>query len=220
MTEKVENLIKTEVLHNVRISNTSGVLYFNRNFVFKAGQVMGLTTQQRIPPRLYSITSGEKDTHIEILYKIVPKGQLTPRLNDLQPGEPIYITNVFGTFLAPEEPAFLIATGTGIAPFISMIRSGLKAGIILLHGSRKISDFYFESYLRSVLKEKYIQCFSGVGSTPIFKGRVTEYLRNIDSLPIQYKYYLCGSAEMVVDVRDILIDRGIPFLNIVSEIYF
>ena len=40
------------------------------------------------------------------------------------------------------------------------------------------------------------------------------------SLDPVLKYYLCGSAEMVVDTRDILIEKGIPFENIVSEIYF
>jgi ferredoxin--NADP+ reductase len=40
------------------------------------------------------------------------------------------------------------------------------------------------------------------------------------NLPLNYKYYLCGSAEMVVDVRDILIAKGIPYEQIFAEIYF
>jgi len=49
---------------------------------------------------------------------------------------------------------------------------------------------------------------------------VTDYLKSVAALPGDYKYYLCGRAEMVVEARDILIAKGIPFNKIISEIYF
>jgi ferredoxin/flavodoxin---NADP+ reductase len=54
----------------------------------------------------------------------------------------------------------------------------------------------------------------------VYHGRVTDYLKTVAHLPEDYKYYLCGRAEMVVEARDILIARGIPFNSIISEIYF
>jgi len=54
----------------------------------------------------------------------------------------------------------------------------------------------------------------------VYAGRVTEYLIEQPTLNPGLKYYLCGNAEMVVDTQDILIIKGIPFDQIVSEIYF
>nr|NQU89377.1 oxidoreductase [Bacteroidota bacterium] len=54
----------------------------------------------------------------------------------------------------------------------------------------------------------------------VFHGRITKWLSEAESLPINRKYYLCGSAEMVVEVRDILIEKNVPYGNIVAEIYF
>ncbi|MFO7829536.1 MAG: hypothetical protein R6V23_12995 [Bacteroidales bacterium] len=54
----------------------------------------------------------------------------------------------------------------------------------------------------------------------IQSGRLTHWLEKQPALQNDIKYYLCGSANMVVDVRDILVGKGIPFENIVSEIYF
>ena len=54
----------------------------------------------------------------------------------------------------------------------------------------------------------------------VYHGRVTRYLAEEESLDPELNYYLCGSAEMVVDTRDVLIRKGIPFNRIVSEIYF
>jgi len=49
---------------------------------------------------------------------------------------------------------------------------------------------------------------------------VTDYLAQHPALPTDRPYYLCGSEVMVVEVRDLLIARGIPFTRIFSEIYF
>jgi ferredoxin--NADP+ reductase len=54
----------------------------------------------------------------------------------------------------------------------------------------------------------------------VYSGRVTQYLQEQARLDPNLKYYLCGSAEMVVEARDILISKGIPFEHIISEIYF
>jgi ferredoxin--NADP+ reductase len=73
--------------------------------------------------------------------------------------------------------------------------------------------------MEEALNENYIRCCSGETSCNTFTGRVTEYLNETQNLP-EVMYYLCGQAMMVVEVRDLLINRGIRFENIMAEIYF
>ena len=202
------------------LSKTSKLIKFTRFCDFRAGQVMYITTDLSIPPRMYSIASAEESELIEILYKIVPEGELTPKLNDLKNGSVLYVSKAFGQFTCKNEPAYFIAGGTGLAPFLSMIRSGNYTDKILIHGSRNLNDFYFSSELKKKLSENYIPCYTGKEKATCFQGRVTDYLlQNIELMP-DYKYYICGSAEMVVDTRETLIREGIPFSNIHAEIYF
>ncbi len=77
------------------------------------------------PRSLYSICSGEQDEEVWILYNVIEEGYLTPRLSDLEPGDTLWITEPRGEFICNEEPAVWIASGTGIAPFYSMLRSGM-----------------------------------------------------------------------------------------------
>ena len=220
MINEIAELIEVKVLANDLISSSSGVLSFKKVFSFLSGQVTGITISPVIPPRLYSISSAEKDERIEILYKVIPGGELTPGIKNLRPGDRLYLTLPFGKFISENSPSYFIATGTGLAPYLSMLRSGYGDCKILLHGSRTIEDFYEADYLRSVLENNYIQCYTGKEKYSGFKGRVTAYINVASGLDPDYKYYLCGNAEMVVETREVLISKGIPFQNILSEIYF
>jgi ferredoxin--NADP+ reductase len=121
--------------------------------------------------------------------------------------------------LGTREKAWLIATGTGIAPFYSMIKSDLTVNKKLIHGVRYLNQFYFEDELEEELNENYIRCCSRESSCNTIPGRVTEFLNDIQNLP-DVKYYICGQALMVVEVRDLLIKKGIQFEKIIAEIYF
>lgn len=215
-----KELIEVKILANNRISGSSYVLSFRRFFSFQAGQVVGITSSPDISPRLYSISSAEDDNKIEILYGVMKEGTLTPLLNNLDHGDKLYVTPPFGKFIAHKDPSCLIATGTGIAPFLSMIRSGYGNCRKLIHGTRDIENFYEAEYLRFVLESNYVQCYTGKNEFAGFKGRVTAYINETSELGKDDKYYLCGSAEMVVETREVLISKGIPFQNILSEIYF
>jgi ferredoxin--NADP+ reductase len=68
--------------------------------------------------------------------------------------------------------------------------------------------------------ENYIRCCTAETDEGVYPGRVTQFLEEQAGLDPAIKYYLCGSAEMVVEARDILISKGIPFEHIISEIYF
>ncbi len=189
-------------------------------FDFKPGQVIGLGLRDLYPPRIYSIAGTDFKTYMEFLFDVRPEGFLSPRLAQLKDRDEIFITRPFGAFLGTTGPAWWIAAGTGIAPFKTMMDAGLLAHKTLIHGVREPENFYFADDCRKMLDENYAQCCSGANVEGVFHGRVTDYLQRQIELPKNLQYYLCGSAEMVVDTRDLLISRGIPFNNIVAEIYF
>lgn len=187
---------------------------------FKPGQVAGLGLKGLYPPRIYSIAGSDFKSWIEFLFDVRPEGFLSPKLAALKAGDEIQITKPFGNFTATHEPAWWIAGGTGIAPFKAMLDAGMHKNKTLIHGVRDPKNFYFHEAFESVLGENYIRCCSGDKTQGYFHGRVTAYLEQLPSLPSDIHYYLCGSAEMVVDTRDLLIARGVPFDHIIAEIYF
>lgn len=196
------------------------VLEFRRFFEFEAGQIISLALDRDQEPRLYSIASGEQDESIQVLFNVVSKGHLTPGLSGLKAGGYLWSSTAFGKFTDTRDSAWWIAQGTGIAPFASMFRSGHTVNKVLLHGGRFSGSFYFSDEFEPVLKDRYIRCCSRDTAAGVFQGRVTDYLRSLSSLPADSFYYLCGSSEMVVEARDILIGKGVPFRKIVGEIYF
>jgi ferredoxin--NADP+ reductase len=213
-------LIKVEVTSNISIAPNVYVLGFNRAFSFVPGQWIAISLNPNDNPRLYSIASGINNKEINILFDIKPLGALTPNMATLKKGDNIYVSAPDGSFRSEKEKAWWIASGTGIAPFKAMLDSGLGKDKKLLHGGKSLKLFYFEKEFTEALGENYIRCCSREIGKDVFEGRITDYLKQQDNLPSNEKYYLCGSSEMVVEVRDILLDKGIPFGNVISEIYF
>lgn len=213
-------LTKVKIIRQREIAPGVFVLSFIRPWDFTAGQVVGLSGNENDEARLYSIASGELDKEVDILYNINPEGKLTPWMAQLNTADTLWVSEPFGSFKGNGEPAWWIASGTGIAPFVSMFRTGLHKNKKIIHGGRDLHSFYFNEIIEPELKENYVRCCSRENSPEVFHGRITQYLKEQTSLPPNEKYYLCGSAEMVVDARDILIEKGIPFNNIISEIYF
>jgi len=239
--------------HHVRIVEqeqiSDGVYYLRveRPFDFLPGQCIAMAMSQISPARYYSLASDPADTEIGILYDLVPGGALTPHLSRLRSGESVWLSDPFGTFVDDEGPAVWIATGTGVAPFLSRARS-LAGDILrsrkwLIHGGRTNDRFYFGQELARRMPDRFLRCCSQcepsllpAGSTgrdefdPIklpeaglYRGRLTVWLTQALAARIfeeGSRFLLCGSAGMVVNVRDMLIAAGIPFDRILSEIYF
>jgi ferredoxin--NADP+ reductase len=173
------------------------------------GQNVSLTVEPSIPSRPYSLASAAGDPRIEVLFDLVPQGLLTPRLAALEAGDPLLVSPAFGGFLDDERPATWIAAGTGVAPFASMVRSRLVRDKILVHGSRSPDGLYFRELFTARLGPCYIPCFGGLAS----------WIRESPLAPAR-RYLLCGGTPMVLEVRDMLMARGVPFENIIAEIYF
>ena len=215
------DLHPVKVESNVEIARDVFILSYPRDHVFVAGQVVGISIIENAEPRLYSIASGNKDEMIRLLYNIKPDGEVSPSLAGLKAGDTLYVSAPFGSFYGTAKPAVFIASGTGIAPFVSMLRSGLDKDKTLIHGGRMLESFYFNDELTEILgEENYIRCCSQETGDGVFEGRLTEYIRKHQNMQKDKKYYLCGLAEMVVETRDLLIEKGIPFENIIAEIYF
>lgn len=195
------------------------ILSFERFSDFVAGQMLWLAVRQEGPARLYSLASGETDAEFEVLFDEKPGGALTPLLSQLQMGDRLYASAPFGGFTGKPGKAVWIATGTGIAPFASMARSGKADNIIMIQGGRYLSTFHYADVFDAISGIEYIRCCSRETGPGVYPGRVSDYIQK-DYKPENNPHLICGNAEMVVEVRDLLISRGVAYENIHSEIYF
>ncbi|MFW5726008.1 MAG: ferredoxin--NADP reductase [Bacteroidota bacterium] len=209
-----------KVTSNIAIAPNAWLLTFARQFDFTPGHVIGITLEKGVEPRLYSIASGKDHHEVCILYTRKPDGVLTPALSEVSQGDTIHVTDPFGNFICREDRAIWVASGTGIAPFASMFFSGQYHNKTLIQGGRTRDTLYFRHFFAKNMGDHYHPCCSRLASEGCFHGRVTHYLEGLDHVDTDIPYYLCGTAEMVVDVRDVLIARGVPFSNIMAEIFF
>jgi len=207
------------ILSNTEISPGVFLLSVERKFPFKPGQTVKLSLDNGLPPRIYSICSGPKDPNLSVLYNVKEGGELTPQLARLTGGDSITVSEPGGTFIGTQEPALWIATGTGIAPFYSMLRSGLGHNKTLVHGARYAHQFYFDTEWQEQLGGRYHRFCSGERPPGMVHGRVNQFFKQSHE-PLADRVYICGQATMCVKIRDLLIAQGIPFGRILVEIYF
>jgi len=170
--------------------------------------------------REYSVYSGENDDFLEVLVREIEGGKVSGRLKKLKPGTEIEVEGPFGFFkFNPEKFAsqkfLFVATGTGISPFHSFVRTFPELDYRLVHGVRYKEEAYEHTDYQ---KERVVLCLSG-DETGDFNGRVTDYLftKKID---LETNCFLCGNSEMIYEAFDILTGKGIPVSNIYSEVYF
>jgi len=189
-------------------------------FSFKAGQHISVGIYGNHQSREYSIYSGANDEHLEILVKEVENGHFTPRLRKLKPGRLLEVHGPFGRFgLSPEAAAdgkfVFIASGTGIAPFRSMIRSFPELDYTLIHGVRYAKEAYDRNEYAS---DRYVLCTSQ-DAKGNYQGRLTGYLKNCQFHP-ETQFYLCGNSNMIFDAVEILKEKGFERDQIHCEVYF
>ncbi|HPR58526.1 MAG TPA: FAD-binding oxidoreductase [Bacteroidales bacterium] len=204
-----------------QITKAAYVLRFDRNDRgFTAGQhvILGLKDQNNA--REYSVYSGENDDYFEILVKEVLNGTVSKQLKQLRSGAVLQMDGPMGTFTLPAETirykkVIFIATGTGIAPFRSMVRSYPELDYLLLHGVRYAVEAYDRNEYQ---KEKYVLCTTA-DQKGDFRGRVTDYLMEHIPDP-NAEFYLCGNTKMIHDAFDILTLKGVKPEQLHTEAYF
>jgi len=191
-----------------------------RELEFRAGQYILLGLPGYKNKREYSIYSGEMDPFIEVLIKEIQDGVVSKQLKEIRPGTKLVMDGPFGFFtLSPEQietgKFLFIASGTGIAPFHSFVRSFAGLDYTILHGVRYLDEGYGKD---DYDPKRYILCTTK-DPEGNFHGRVTEYIKNhpVDN---QTLCYLCGNSNMIHEMHDILTEQGVPNKNLHAEVYF
>jgi ferredoxin-NADP reductase len=189
-------------------------------FTFEAGQHVSLSISGDYQSREYSIYSAENDENLEVLVKEVDGGYFSPKLKHLKLGDMVEVHGPFGKFGLDEKRKeshkhVFIASGTGIAPFHSIVKSNAGLDYHLIHGVRYVDEGYEKE---SYDADRLTLCTSR-DKTGDFNGRVTDYLKktNFDKNTC---FYLCGNSDMIFDSMEILSDKGFGRENITVEVYF
>jgi ferredoxin--NADP+ reductase len=186
--------------------------------------------------RAYSIVSANYEEHLEFLSIKVPDGPLTSRLQHIQVGDTIIVgRKPTGTllidYLLPAKRLYLLSTGTGFAPFLSIIRDPETyerfEQVILVHGTREVKELAYHDYLeRELPKHEFLgELIAGkllyypTVTREEFRnqGRVTTLLENgklaadlgLPPLnPAEDRVMICGSPEMLRDLKAMMEERG------------
>jgi ferredoxin-NADP reductase len=170
--------------------------------------------------RDYSLVSAPSDNRLILCIRKVRGGTMSTALSETDIYAELHISGPYGyfTYQPSERTTVLIATGTGIAPFCSMVRSGLK-GFTLLHGVSSPEELYYRRELEAAAKV-YMPCISKEARLcgVFFQGRVSDYLRKKFSIN-SYDFYLCGRSEMIREVT-LLVDDLFPGSNIYTELFY
>jgi ferredoxin--NADP+ reductase len=197
--------------------------------------MIGLRVNDKPLLRAYSIVSPNYEEHLEFLSIKVPDGPLTSRLQHIQVGDKIVVgRKPTGTllidYLLPGKNLYLLSTGTGMAPFLSIIRDPDTyerfEKVILVHGVREVKELAYHDYITQELPKheflgemvsQQLLYYPTVTREP-FKnqGRLTDAIENgklfsdlgLPTLdPKRDRVMICGSPQMLKDLKRMLEER-------------
>lgn len=203
------------------LTESTYILRFARKrMAFKPGQHLVVGIPGSGEYREYSIYSGINEDFLEILIKEVDDGMVSKDLKGLKAGDMVEVRGPYGFFMTNDIPdegshVYLIASGTGVAPFHSLIQSNPSLNYTLIHGVRDSDEAYERDHY---LDGQYIVCTSR-DEEGDFTGRLTDYLLEKD-FHTDSSVFLCGNSNMIFDAMDILHAKGIPQRQIFTEVYF
>ncbi|GJL59053.1 MAG: hypothetical protein NPIRA03_19100 [Nitrospirales bacterium] len=193
---------------------------------FKAGQWISLDVWhpglKQPVPRQYSIASPPSQSHqVTLLFNRVPDGPGSNYLFSLHEGDPVTFQGPNGSFLLQKNPGqdlVFVATGTGIAPFRSMLSTFLEepsAGTLTLYwGLRSQRDLYYQHELEALARRHPNFSFITILSRPENGwqgpiGRVTTLVENQVVSVRNVTFYLCGNGGMIRDTMAIVRKKGL-----------
>ena len=221
----------TDAYFSFTTTRDDGLRFDNGQFV-----MIGLEVNGKPLMRAYSIASANWEEHLEFFSIKVPDGALTSRLQHLQPGDDVLVSRKpTGTLLIsdlhPGRNLYLLATGTGLAPFLGVVKDPETYErfdrVILTHGVRNIADLAYHDYItRELPRHEYLGeaisekllYYPAVSREPFrHAGRLTTLMESgqmmrdlgLDALdPDKDRAMICGSPQMLADFRAILDGRG------------
>ncbi len=210
---------------------------------FVAGQylALGVRIDDRVVQRPYSTASdpAAADSH-EFLVRRVPDGALTPRLWTLPVGAGVRLGPPKGTFTlvaGDQRPHLFVATGTGLAPFIGMLRTLARRPkpprTILVHGAARMEDLVCGDEIADLaaggLSITHVPTISRPddpanrgwgGRTGRAESELASVLRSAELPPGGVSAYLCGNPGMVAAAEIALLAHGLPPADIHAERYW
>jgi ferredoxin--NADP+ reductase len=220
-----------DTLFSFRTTRDRGLRFASGQFV-----MVGLDLDGRPLTRAYSIASASHDEYLEFFSIKVPDGPLTSRLQHLQPGDPIVVSRKpTGTLvlrdLRPGRRLLLLATGTGLAPFMSLVQEPETyerfERIILVHGVRRTEELAYRDflehglkaheYLGDLVRDKLVYYPTVTRERFRHEGRLTDLVASgklfadLGEPPLSAaddRAMLCGNAEMLKDMTALLDARG------------
>lgn len=224
----IENRAWTNTLFSLRVELGTGAPRLR----FEAGQFVRLALDlggERIA-RPFSFVNPPQDPVLEFYGVIVPEGPLSPQLARLQKGEPLFLADNPSGFLVlaevpPAEDLWLLATGTGIAPFLSILRTETPwqryRRVILVHATRRASELVYADMIDSVgrmrgeqfvsikfvSRERAPHALEGRIPAALCDGRLEAVAQPI--APERSQFMLCGNPQMLKDVAAQLLARGL-----------
>jgi len=198
--------------------------------------MIGLRVNDKPLLRAYSIASPNYADHLEFLSIKVQDGPLTSRLQHIQVGDKVIVgRKPTGTllidYLLPAKRLYLLATGTGLAPFLSVIRDPETyekfEQVVLVHGVREVKELAYREMLESTLKQDEFlgeqvqqqllyyptvtrEPFVHQGRIPVIleNGQLAKDLRIPELNPAEDRVMICGSPEMLRDLKALCEKRG------------
>ena len=221
----------TPTLFSFTTTRDSGFRFLNGQFV-----MIGLPVNGKPLLRAYSIASANYEESLEFYSIKVPEGPLTSRLQHLKPGDRIIVgRKPTGTLvqdnLLPGRNLYLLATGTGLAPFLSVIKDPASyqrfERVVLVHGCRYVAELAFQDRILNELPgdeflgedvTAKLLYYPTVTREPFRnQGRITALLEagkleaDLGLAPLDPQHdrvMICGSPEMLADLKRFLDGRG------------
>ncbi|WP_151633928.1 ferredoxin--NADP reductase [Noviherbaspirillum aerium] len=220
----------TDSLFTFTTTRDASLRFSNGHFT-----MIGLRVDGKPLLRAYSIVSANYEDHLEFLSIKVPDGPLTSRLQHIKVGDKIVVgRKPTGTlvidYLLPGKRLYLLSTGTGLAPFMSIIRDPEAyekyEQIILVHGVRTVDELaYYDLLVEHLPNHEFLGDLvtSKLRYYPTVTreqyrnmGRITDLISsgklfadlNVPQLnPAEDRVMICGSPAMLRDLKSILEDR-------------
>jgi len=217
-------------------------------FNYVAGQyaTLGVQADTRLIERAYSIVSSPYEDQLEIFIELVPAGELTPLLYQLQSGATLAMRKIakgrFTVDLASgHKQHLLLSTVTGVAPFMSYLRSFYRDWkekkftgdhtFYLINGASRSWEFGYNDELMAIAADvpwlKYCPTISRIWEDPKWGGevgRVEDLIRKYSDLwgldNADCTGYLCGHPQMIESGLGILKRRGFPNASLRQEVYW
>ncbi|MBD3418551.1 MAG: hypothetical protein GF398_00390 [Chitinivibrionales bacterium] len=206
------------------ISPSLFIISFKRGRMkFTSGDCISLYNAEG-ESRPYSICSGMKDKELSCYIRSFPAGLVTSYLAARKPGDKVVTSYPFGWFRPGQcgektDRHVFIATGTGIAPFLSYMRSfPARPPDACIYGVRTLADAQ-PAIAGMAGKTAFTLAISRERVGGYCCGRITATL---DSIPLKVKmqYYLCGLDSMIDEVSLWLEHQGVDLTNIHQEVFF